>query len=77
MSVEVHCADIMRLTNYLYRELRAVVRTCCDILDFAKGEHAVYHPTEYDVLPIEEIALRSGDKELATVCIGTGICLRS
>ena len=77
MSAVIHCADPVQLTNYLHCKLGAIVRTCCDILDFAKGEHDVYHPAEDDVLPVKEITLCSGDKELATVCVGAGIRLRS
>ena len=64
-------------TDYLHCKFRPVVRARRHVLYFAEVEHAVYHPAEDDVLPVKEITLCSGDKELATVCVGAGIRLRS
>ena len=69
-------SKMVRLTNYLHRELGAVVRPCRDVLDLAQCEHPVYDPPKDDVLPVEEVAFRGRDEELATVCVRSRVGLR-
>ena len=62
-------------TNYLDRKLRSIIGTSRYVLDLAECEHAVYNPAKDDVLPIEKVAFRRGDEELASVRVWPGICL--
>ena len=52
------------LTNNLHGKLWAIVGACWDILDLAKGEHAVDDSAKDDVLSVKEVALRGCDEEL-------------
>lgn len=64
------------LTYYLHCQLGPIVRARRHVLNLPQREHAVYHPPEHDVLPVQEIALRRSDEELAAVRIRTGVSLR-
>ena len=64
-----------RLTNNLHSELRSIVRTCRDVLDLAEREHAVNDSAEDDMLAVQEVALRGGDKELAPIGVRAGVSL--
>ena len=62
-------------TDDLHRELGTIVGAGSNVLDLAEGEHAVDHPAEHDVLPVEEVALGRRDEELAPIRVRAGVRL--
>lgn len=63
------------LTCYLDDQLGPIVGTSRHIFDLAKCEHAIDHLTEYDMLPIEEVALGCSYEELTAIRVWTGVSL--
>lgn len=55
------------LTCDFYNQFWPIIRPSWDILDFAERQQTVDDFSEYNVLPIEEIACSCGDEELLQV----------
>lgn len=70
-----HLSYVLVLTCYLDDQLRPVIGTSRHVFDLAKCEHAVDHPTEHDMFPVEEITLIRCYEELTTIRVWTGVSL--
>lgn len=56
-----------KLTDYLHRKFRPVIRTGRHILDFAQCQHSIDDFAKHDMLAIEEVAFGCGDKKLSGI----------
>lgn len=54
------------LTCNLYYQLWSVICASWYIFDFPDRQHSVNHFAKYNMFSVQEIALRGGDKELAS-----------